>query len=74
MKPGIKTTEFWLCLVIVAVNAALASGVLPAAHWSVQAGSALVAGAAAIGYTVARARVKVQEVLGPSSPPPAPPA
>lgn len=70
MRAGIKTTEFWLSLVVVALSGLVTSGYVAETHWSVKLASAIVAGAATLGYTVARAKVKVQETL---NPPPAPP-
>ena len=58
VKPGYKTTEFWLTAVAFVVTIALSSGAIPTesvAHSIVtQAGTLL----AALGYTVARTKAK----------------
>lgn len=56
MKPGYKTTEFWLTAI--AVLAATAVNVLPTESAAAQVATAIVAGLAAIGYTASRAKVK----------------
>lgn len=57
MKPGIKTTEFWLTLAAVGLSAALATGLIPAGEWE-RAASAVGMVLAAFGYGAQRANVK----------------
>lgn len=58
MKPGWKTTEFWLSLAAMLVGAVVASGVVPeAGPWSQVVG--IIAGVlGALGYTVSRGFAK----------------
>lgn len=58
MKPGWKTSEFWLALVALVISEATATGLLPSeGAW--QRAAATVAGVlAALGYGAQRARVK----------------
>ena len=58
MKPGYKTTEFWLSLVAVALGAVAASGVIPAESAWERVVGLIVSALAAIGYTGARLAVK----------------
>jgi hypothetical protein len=58
IKPGYKTTEFWLSLTAILVGAAIASGVFP-----VDSNGDKLLGLAAtvlssVGYTVSRSLVK----------------
>jgi hypothetical protein len=58
VKPGYKTTEFWLSLTAILVGAAIASGVFP-----VDSNGDKLLGLAAtvlssVGYTVSRSLVK----------------
>ena len=61
MKPGYKTTEFWLALAATAIGAVVAADVVPVdSAWAqviAIASSALVA----LGYTGARLALKKQE-------------
>lgn len=63
MTPGYKTTEFWLSFLAIVFGAVLASGALPQGGIAAQ----IIGGAAAIlaqlGYTAARAQVKVASAL-----------
>ena len=61
MKPGYKTTEFWLSAVAVVVSLLIASGLLESlaeTHWVVKAVSLVAAALAALGYDSSRAKVK----------------
>ena len=58
IRPGFKTTEFWLSAVAVLLGLAIASGIIPANSVWDQAVGLVVAGLAAMGYTGARAGVK----------------
>lgn len=57
MRPGWKTSEFWLSLAAQAVSAAMASGVLTSSP-AVQAVGLAGAILTAMGYTASRASVK----------------
>lgn len=59
MKPGWKTSEFWLCLA--AGTAATLQGLLVADSPAARVVAALVAALAAIGYTAGRAMEKTAE-------------
>ena len=60
MKPGYKTTEFWLSTAATVVGLVLASGALPeqADNLWVRLIGGIVAVLAALGYTASRAKVK----------------
>lgn len=62
MKPGYKTTEFWLSLAAVAVGAVAASGVIPAESTWERVVGLVVSALAALGYTGARLAVKKAQV------------
>ncbi len=57
-KAGIKTTEGIITLVVVVLNSIVASGALDDSPTALRIVSAIVAGAAAVGYTIARSYVK----------------
>ncbi len=58
MKPGYKTTEFWITIVLTFVGAMMASGGIPEdVIWGKLAGALLAAGSAA-GYSVSRGLAK----------------
>lgn len=58
LKPGYKTTEFWLSFAAVIVGAVAASGLVPAeSAWERVLGLA-VSALAAVGYTGARLSLK----------------
>jgi len=62
VKPGWKTTEFWVCAVV--LTAALVVPLFaPEQHVVARVAELVVAIAACIGYTVARAKVKIAETL-----------
>lgn len=58
MKPGYKTTEFWLSLAAVLVGAVAASGVIPAETVWERIVGLIVSALAALGYTGARLALK----------------
>ncbi len=58
MKPGVKTSEFWLSLVAVLLGAFLASDLMPAGHWAVKVAGIAAAALAAFGYSVSRGNAK----------------
>jgi len=58
MKPGIKTSEFWLTLFAQVLGALLASGVIaPESNWAKVAGAVLM-GLTALGYGISRGMAK----------------
>jgi hypothetical protein len=57
MKPGIKTTEFWMTLIVVVLGAIQDSGIITKASISSDIGTALTV-LAALGYTYSRTVVK----------------
>tara|TARA_Y100000114_G_scaffold89008_1_gene82547 strand:- start:1472 stop:1681 length:210 start_codon:yes stop_codon:yes gene_type:complete len=61
MKPGYKTTEFWLAVVASLVGAAAASGVLPTEGPIAQAVGMIASALVALGYTGARFALKKAE-------------
>lgn len=58
LKPGYKTTEFWLSLAAVVVGAVAASGVVPAESVWERVIGLVVSALAAVGYTGARLSLK----------------
>lgn len=58
MKPGYKTTEFWLALGASAVGAAMASGAIPSEGALAQAVGLIASALVALGYTGARFALK----------------
>jgi len=57
-KPGFKTTEFWVLLLVMLIGVLVQSGAIPTEHWSMK-GIALAAQMlGALGYTAARAKTK----------------
>ena len=63
MKPGYKTTEFWLSLLATLLGVFVASGLLADGHWALKAAGLALSGLAALGYGAARAKVKFGESL-----------
>ena len=61
MKPGIKTTEFWLSFLAATLSFALASDVLPSSGPWMDVVSFAAGILATMGYTVSRAVVKSAE-------------
>jgi len=58
VKPGYKTTEFWLSVGACALGAFAASGVLPDDHIAMKVAGMALAALGAMGYTVSRLFVK----------------
>ncbi len=58
LKPGYKTTEFWLTAIAELVGLLLASGVLVAGSMIAKIVGGAIAVLAALGYTVARSKLK----------------
>ena len=61
MKPGYKTTEFWLALAATAIGASAASGVIPTDGPIAQAIGMIASALVALGYTGARFALKKAE-------------
>lgn len=57
MKPGILSTEFWLCGIVVAVTFSIVLGIVPSERLEKAVGLA-TSMLTALGYTLARASVK----------------
>lgn len=65
MKPGYKTTEFWLTALAGLVGFVVASGMLESlaeTHWVVKAIGGITTLLTVLGYQVARGKVKTAEV------------
>lgn len=63
MKPGFKSTEWWLSMVAVNLGAMLGAGLLGAEDSTpVRIAGAVLAALGAWGYTYSRSKVKVQEL------------
>jgi len=58
IKPGYKTTEFWLTTAAALVGAMIASGIIPATGPWAQVVGLLCAVLGTLGYTVARGQAK----------------
>lgn len=58
VKPGYKTTEFWLSVGACALGAFAASGALPDDHIVMKVAGMTLAALGAMGYTVSRLFVK----------------
>jgi len=58
LKPGYKTTEFWLSFAAVLVGAVAASGIIPAESIWERVVGLVVSALAAVGYTGARLSLK----------------
>ena len=56
VKPGLKSTEFWITICITILGAALA--LMPEGHWSHGVAGAVLAGLAGMGYSVSRGLAK----------------
>ncbi len=59
VKPGYKTTEFWLSTVATLAGIALASGAIPEGGQVAQIIGGVLAVLSQLGYSSARAKVKV---------------
>ncbi len=66
MKPGYKTTEFWLTLVAMIVGAVMASGILEqtATNLDNQVVGLIAMVLGGLGYTISRGFVKGKEAVG----------
>lgn len=64
MRPGWKTTEAWLTGLVAMLVALQESGLLPHASQAERIVGLIVAGAAVLGYTGARAHVKGRAAAG----------
>jgi len=63
MKPGYKTTEFWLSLLATLLGFVMASGLLDSApqdSWVARVVGGIVAALASLGYSASRAKVKTE--------------
>lgn len=58
IKPGYKTTEFWMAFVAMLIGAAFASGVFPAESTGDKLLGLAATVLSALGYTVSRTMVK----------------
>lgn len=58
VKPGYKTSEFWLAFASSVLAAFLSSGLLPESHPAVKVAAFCAAALASLGYSVSRAHVK----------------
>lgn len=61
VKPGYKTTEFWLSAVATIVGLVLASGIVPSNGPWVQVTGLITGVLGALGYTVSRGSVKASQ-------------
>ncbi len=64
MKPGYKTTEFWLSLLATVMGFLLASGVLDGMDpesWVMRIVGGVIAVLASLGYTASRGKVKAAD-------------
>ncbi len=64
MKPGYKTTEYWLSVVVVVLGLLASSGLFGPDHWAAKAIALVTSALAAMGYTASRAKVKQADSLG----------
>lgn len=58
VKPGYKTTEFWLKLAAIAMTALFASGAIPTTGTAATMTAIIATMLGALGYTVSRTMVK----------------
>jgi len=58
MKPGVRTSEFWLSMIAVIVGSVIASGVLPETHWIAKIAGVVSAVLASLGYSISRGIAK----------------
>lgn len=68
VKPGIYSSEFWICVGVVALGLLMQSGLLDDSNNTQHIILTIVGGvlqlAAALGFTLARAKVKIAAILG----------
>lgn len=57
-KPGYRTTEFWLSVVVVVCSAFVGSGLLPVEHPAIKVAAMIAATLTTLGYNASRASVK----------------
>jgi len=62
MKPGWRTSEFWLSTMAQLLGWLLAAGILVDGHWGLKAAGAIVAMLSAMGYTNGRSKLKAYGV------------
>ncbi len=72
MKPGYKTTEFYLTLLVMLLGTLMASGLIGPEHWIAGVVGMALAALKAMGYTSGRSKQKVADSLGKSEPTAAP--
>lgn len=58
MKPGWKSTEFWLAAAAALLGAFVGSGVLPSEHWAIKVAGVLLVALATLGYSGSRGMAK----------------
>lgn len=58
-KPGYKTTEFWISLLMVILAAFTASGAVIEGHWSLQLVGMITGALVALGYGTDRTKSKL---------------
>lgn len=63
MKPGFKTSEFWLAFAAMLIGTFVASGLLGPDHVAMRIAGLGLDILAALGYAVVRGKVKVAEQL-----------
>lgn len=67
MKPGFKTSEFWILLFVLILTNVQASGLVEPTHWAMKVAAVVVNVLGLLGYTSQRAKLKVA-ALGNSTP------
>lgn len=65
IKPGYKTTEFWLSLLALVLGAVAAAGVLPDGGLATQVIGGILAILSQLGYTASRAKLKADPLPPP---------
>lgn len=58
-RSGIKTSEFWVSLIVILLGAFMTSGLFANEHWSMKVVGLVTSLLSALGYTFARASVKL---------------
>lgn len=64
MKPGYKTTEFWLTLIATVVSALVATGLIGPDTQAAKIAAVITMVLASLGYTAARASIKREPPTG----------
>lgn len=67
VKPGWKTTEFWMSLAAMIIGALLASGAFADGSMVAKILGGAMAAMSGLGYTASRAKVKSAEAPAPSA-------